>query len=67
MAGFRDLGAAAQAGFAGLLHGELLRAAGRHEEAEAALSGALALVPDDEESLRGQLEGALSAVRDDRF
>ncbi|GIF53067.1 hypothetical protein DFJ67_7328 [Asanoa ferruginea] len=67
MAGFRELGAGAQAGFAGLLHGELLRAAGRHEAAETALSDALALVPDDEEALRGQLEGALSAVRDDRF
>ncbi|MEV4623970.1 hypothetical protein AB0J74_35330 [Asanoa sp. NPDC049573] len=67
VAGFRELGAGAQAGFAGLLHGELLRAAGRHEAAEGVLSGALALVPDDEEALRGQLEGALSAVRDDRF
>ena len=67
VAGFRELGAGAQAGFAGLLHGELLRAAGRHEAAETALSDALALVPDDEQALRGQLEGALSAARDDRF
>ncbi|MEV4538644.1 hypothetical protein AB0J82_33180 [Asanoa sp. NPDC049518] len=59
--GFRALGAGTQAGFAGLLHGELLRAAGRPDEAGPVLAAALAQVPDDEPGLRGQLERALSA------
>jgi hypothetical protein len=65
--GFRTLGAGTQAGFAGLLHGELLRSAGRAGEAGPVLSAALAQVPDDEPALRGQLERALSALPEDRF
>jgi cellulose synthase operon protein C len=65
--GFRALGAGTQAGFAGLLHGELLRGAGRAGEAGPVLSAALAQVPDDEPALRGQLERALSALPEDRF
>ncbi|GIF63147.1 hypothetical protein Ais01nite_11820 [Asanoa ishikariensis] len=65
--GFRALGAGTQAGFAGLLHGELLRSAGRPDEAGPVLSAALAQVPDDEPALRGQLERALSGLAEDRF
>ncbi|SNS58419.1 hypothetical protein SAMN05421812_1017 [Asanoa hainanensis] len=65
--GFRSLGAGTQVGFAGLLHGELLRSVGRAAEAGPVLSAALAQVPDDERALRGQLESALSAAAEDRF
>ncbi|WP_203706363.1 hypothetical protein, partial [Asanoa iriomotensis] len=65
--GFRSLGAGAQVGFAGLLHGDLLRRAGRSGEAAQVLAAALASVPDDEPALRGQLESALASVHDDRF
>ncbi|MEV0716587.1 hypothetical protein [Asanoa sp. NPDC050611] len=65
--GFRSLGAGAQVGFAGLLHAELLRRAGRSGEAGPVLADALALVPEDEPVLRGQLRSALAAVQDDRF
>ncbi|MDG4826260.1 hypothetical protein O7635_30795 [Asanoa sp. WMMD1127] len=58
--GFRSLGAGTQVGFAGLLHGQLLQAEGRSDEARSVLSDALALVPDDEAALRGQLERALA-------
>ena len=65
--GFRTLGAGAQAALAGLLHGELLGSAGRQAEAGPVLAAALAQVPDDEPALRERIEGALSAVREDRF
>jgi len=57
---FRDIGAATQAGWSGLLRADLLREAGRTAEAEVALRRAQTDLPADDEEGHARLRAALA-------